>query len=79
MKSSAVRGHAVVIQPGGGPWSWQPVPANGHADPPCFPSNTNFDGLSMGFQSDRRQEPHPGAFSWRSDRASDLLSVAAAV
>ena len=28
-----VRGHAVVVQPGEGPSYWQPVPANGHADP----------------------------------------------
>jgi quercetin dioxygenase-like cupin family protein len=51
MQSSAVRGHAVVIQPGGGPSYWQPVPANGHADPALFPSNTHFEGLSMGFQT----------------------------
>lgn len=46
-----VRGHAVVIQPGQAPSYWQPVPANGHADPTLFPANTGFDGLAMGYQS----------------------------
>jgi len=45
------RGRAVVMQPGDGPSYWQPVPANGHADPKLFPGNTGFDGLSMGFQT----------------------------
>lgn len=45
------RGRAVVMQPGDGPSYWQPVPANGHADPKLFPSNTGFEGLSMGFQT----------------------------
>lgn len=39
------------MQPGEGPSYWQPVPANGHADPVLFPENTRFDGLSMGFQT----------------------------
>jgi len=43
--------HAVVVQPDTGPSYWQPVPANGHADPMLFPANTKFDGLSMGFQT----------------------------
>jgi len=51
MQHPAVRGHAVVMQPGSGPSYWQPVPANGHADPTLFPANTGFDGLSMGFQT----------------------------
>ena len=51
MQSTAVCGRAVVTQPGGGPSYWQPVPANGHADPALFPANTGFDGLSMGFQT----------------------------
>lgn len=51
MRSDSARGHAVVMQPGDGPSYWQPVPANGHADPKLFPSNTGFDGLSMGFQT----------------------------
>lgn len=46
-----VRGHAIVIQPGQAPSYWQPVPANGHADPTLFPANTGFDGLAMGYQS----------------------------
>jgi quercetin dioxygenase-like cupin family protein len=45
------RGHAVVMQPGDGPSFWQPVPANGHADPALYPANTRFHGLSMGFQT----------------------------
>jgi quercetin dioxygenase-like cupin family protein len=56
--------HAIVIQPGEGPSYWQPVPANGHADPMLFPANTKFDGLSMGFQtiapgSRVREHSHP--------------------
>ena len=46
-----IRGHAVVVQPGDGPSYWQPVPANGHADPALYPKNTGFDGLSTGFQT----------------------------
>ena len=46
-----VRGHAVVVQPNEGPSYWQPVPANGHADPKLYPGNTRFDPLSMGFQT----------------------------
>ena len=45
------RGRAVVMQLGDGPSYWQPVPANGHADPKLFPGNTGFAGLSMGFQT----------------------------
>ena len=45
------RGHAVVVQPGEGPSYWQPVPANGHADPALFPEATRYPGLSMGYQS----------------------------
>ncbi len=51
MQEPAARGHAVVMQPGDGPSFWQPVPANGHADPALFPANTRFEGLSMGFQT----------------------------
>ena len=47
----AHRGHAVVVQPGEGPSYWQPVPANGHADPALYPEKTNYAGLSMGYQS----------------------------
>lgn len=50
-ESDAVRGHAVVIQPGVGPSYWQPVPANGHADPALHPAVTRFEGLSMGYQT----------------------------
>ena len=48
---SAVRGHAVVVQPGSGPSYWQPIPANGHADPTLDPAVTRFEGLSMGYQT----------------------------
>ena len=47
----SARSRAVVVQPGTGPSYWQPVPANGHADPALFPASTGFDGLSLGFQS----------------------------
>jgi quercetin dioxygenase-like cupin family protein len=49
--SEKARGHAVVMQPDDGPSFWQPVPANGHADPRLTPENTNFDKLSMGYQT----------------------------
>lgn len=45
------RGHAVVMQPGEGPSFWQPMPANGHAEPMLFPQNTKFGELSMGYQT----------------------------
>jgi quercetin dioxygenase-like cupin family protein len=51
MPVDEARGRAVVMQPGQGPSYWQPVPANGHADPALFPANTGFKGLSMGFQT----------------------------
>src|SRR5262249_19766982 len=51
MGHAHIRGHAVVVQPGEGPSYWQPVPANGHADPALHPVNTRFDGLSLGFQT----------------------------
>jgi quercetin dioxygenase-like cupin family protein len=50
-EKDAVRGHAVVVQPGSGPSYWQPVPANGHADPALHPAVTRFEGLSMGYQT----------------------------
>ena len=39
-QNESIRGHAVVVQPGAGPSYWQPVPANGHADPALFPGRT---------------------------------------
>ena len=48
---STVKGRAVVVQPGEGPSYWQPVPANGHADPRLTPAVTGFDTLSMGYQT----------------------------
>jgi quercetin dioxygenase-like cupin family protein len=52
MKSAeAIRGHAVVVQPGDETSYWQPVPASGHADPVLTPANTRFGGLSMGYQT----------------------------
>jgi len=47
----AARRRSIVMQPGEGPSFWQPVPANGFSEPKLFPSNTNFPGLSMGFQT----------------------------
>lgn len=47
----ACRGRAVVVQPGAGQSYWQPVPANGHADPALTPQRTGHAGLSMGFQT----------------------------
>ena len=46
-----VRGRAVVVQPDQGESYWQPVPANGHADPTLTPATTGFDALSMGYQT----------------------------
>ena len=51
MSTEAIRGRAVVMQPDEGPSYWQPVPANGHADPKLFPANTGFPALSMGYQT----------------------------
>ncbi len=45
------QGRAVVVQPDEGPSYWQPTPANGHADPKLYAANTDFDGLSMGYQT----------------------------
>jgi quercetin dioxygenase-like cupin family protein len=47
----AARGRAVVMQPEDGASFWQPVPANGHADPKLTPDVTGFKGLSMGYQT----------------------------
>ncbi len=49
--ADAVRGHAVIVQPGQGPSYWQPVPANGHADPALYPAVTHHPGLAMGYQT----------------------------
>jgi quercetin dioxygenase-like cupin family protein len=49
--SAAPRGHAVVVQPDEGASYWQPVPANGHADPKLTPELTRFPALSMGYQT----------------------------
>ena len=46
-----LQGRSVVMQPDEGPSFWQPVPANGHADPKLIPTNTQFEGFSMGFQT----------------------------
>jgi len=51
MPQPAASARAVVVQPGGGLSYWQPVPANGHADPTLHPANTGYPGLSMGFQT----------------------------
>jgi quercetin dioxygenase-like cupin family protein len=49
--TEAARRHAAVIQPSEGDSFWQPVPANGHADPKLTPANTRYGGLSMGYQT----------------------------
>ena len=51
MSTETIRGRAIVMQPDDGPSWWQPVPANGHADPKLFPANTGFPTLSMGYQT----------------------------
>ena len=43
--------NGVVMQPDDGPTFWQPVPANGHAEPKLYPGNTNFDDVSLGYQT----------------------------
>jgi quercetin dioxygenase-like cupin family protein len=47
----SARGRATVIQPNEGNSFWQPVPANGHADPKLTPANTRYGELSMGYQT----------------------------
>jgi len=49
--TESARRHATVIQPSEGDSFWQPVPANGHADPKLTPANTRFGDLSMGYQT----------------------------
>ena len=49
--ADSARGCATVIQPSEGDSFWQPVPANGHADPKLTPANTRYDALSMGYQT----------------------------
>ena len=50
-QADRVRGRAVVAQPEDGPSYWQPIPANGHADPRLYPACTGFAGCAMGFQT----------------------------
>jgi len=50
MEKGAVR-RAVVMQPEEGRSFWQPMPANGYAQPKLTPDLTGFPGLSMGFQT----------------------------
>jgi len=49
--TQGARGRAVVVQPGEGPSYWQPLPANGHADPVLVPADTGLDALSLGYQT----------------------------
>jgi len=46
-----VRGHAIVVQPDEGPSYWQPMPANGHADPTLTPDRTRCSALAVGYQT----------------------------
>jgi quercetin dioxygenase-like cupin family protein len=50
-KVETVRGQGVVVQPDQGASYWQPVPANGHADPKLTPATTGFEALAMGYQT----------------------------
>ena len=50
-KIETVRGRGVVVQPDQGASYWQPVPANGHADPKLTPATTGFEALAMGYQT----------------------------
>jgi len=47
----SARRRAVVVQPDEGPSYWQPVPANGHADPKLTPDKTHFPAVAMGYQT----------------------------
>jgi len=49
--TESARRQATVIQPSEGDSFWQPVPANGHADPKLTPANTRYGDLSMGYQT----------------------------
>ena len=49
--AEVIRGRAVVVQPEQGASYWQPIPANGHADPMLTPATTGFEGLAMGYQT----------------------------
>ena len=49
--STEARSRSAVMQPQEGLSFWQPIPANGHADPKLTPSNTGFDGASLGYQT----------------------------
>ena len=50
-KVETVRGRGVVVQPDQGASYWQPVRANGHADPKLTPATTGFEALAMGYQT----------------------------
>jgi quercetin dioxygenase-like cupin family protein len=50
-KVETVRGRGIVVQPDQGASYWQPVPANGHADPKLTPATTGFEALAMGYQT----------------------------
>ncbi|MGH8700288.1 MAG: cupin domain-containing protein, partial [Burkholderiales bacterium] len=49
--TESARGRAVIMQPGEGLSYWQPVPANGYGEAKLIPADTNYPGLSMGFQT----------------------------
>src|SRR2546428_4017246 len=49
--AESIKGRATVTQPNEGASFWQPVPANGHADPKLTPASTGYDGLAMGYQT----------------------------
>ena len=67
------RGRAIVVQPEEGRSWWQPMPANGHADPKLVPSDTGFGTLSMGLPDDSTRRARAAPFARHAGRASDLL------
>ena len=57
----SARGRAIVVQPEEGRSWWQPMPANGYAEPKLVPAATGFATLSMGYQTiapGSRVRPH---------------------
>jgi quercetin dioxygenase-like cupin family protein len=54
----SARRRAVVVQPDEGPSYWQPVPANGHADPKLTPDQTGFPPLAIAPGGRVREHSH---------------------
>ena len=62
-QADRVRGRAVVVQPEDGPSYWQPVPANGHADPKLYPACTGFSRPRHGLPDHRPRQPRARALA----------------